>query len=657
MKFDLNDHKSFPKRQIHLDFHTQPNLMGVGSRFSKENFQKALIEGNVSSITVFARCYHGLCYYPTEKGLRHPGCDFDLTGAMVDAAHEIGVRAPIYINSGMAHIEAEAHPEWVSRKQNGEIDDVSYVGDEPNLRWPFMCLNHGGSYTKHLYEIIEEVCARYEQVDGLFLDICFGGGPCFCDDCKRGMAEMGLDPNELSSAKKYYIIKRVEFMKHVKSILDKYHEGASVFFNTGGADIRLTDFHPHSTHFEIEDLPTIGLGYDKMPLNATFFESTGKLYFGMTGKFHLEWGEFGGFKHKEALRYEAATMAVYGAGCSIGDHMLFDGEMDMDTYKNVGHAFRYYEKIEPYCFGKSLAKIGVCLSERDDDNFGLSNMLLEKHIDFAAVHNFDFDSFDTVIFPGGLVLDDEPLEKLKKYIQNGGKVLFAGDALIKDGKFQIDCGLTNPTYEKDGGDYIKASPKLEGELPESPFYAYYTAIHPENVDAEILAETLTPYCNHAYGKWGKVTNLPYEKDAKRYPALAKKGNVVYMAHPLPAIYKNYGCLFHRNYFLAALELLAPEQIVKIDFGAQGRCRMIKQEDENRYCINMTYAAPVKRGRAEIIEDIVPIYDIPISVKVPEKITSVTLPLKDKEIPFTYENGWVSFKLDKLQCHETLVLKY
>ena len=207
MKFDLNDHKSFPKRQIHLDFHTQPNLMGVGSRFSKENFQKALIEGNVSSITVFARCYHGLCYYPTEKGLRHPGCDFDLTGAMVDAAHEIGVRAPIYINSGMAHIEAESHPEWISRKQNGEIDDVSYLGDEPNLRWPFMCLNHGGSYTKHLYEIIEEVCARYSQVDGLFLDICFGGGPCFCDDCKRGMAEMGLDPNELSSAKKYYIIK------------------------------------------------------------------------------------------------------------------------------------------------------------------------------------------------------------------------------------------------------------------------------------------------------------------------------------------------------------------------------------------------------------------------------------------------------------------
>ena len=64
----------------------------------------------------------------------------------------------------------------------------------------------------------------------------------------------------------------------------------------------------------------------------------------MTGKFHLEWGEFGGFKCKEALKYEIATMAVYGAGCSIGDHLIWDGEMDMETYRNIGYAYRYLEK-------------------------------------------------------------------------------------------------------------------------------------------------------------------------------------------------------------------------------------------------------------------------------------------------------------------------
>ncbi|MBQ8551374.1 MAG: hypothetical protein IJ428_01015 [Clostridia bacterium] len=35
--------------------------------------------------------------------------------------------------------------------------------------------------------------------------------------------------------------------------------------------------------------------------------------------FHTSWGEFGGFKHPNALRYEAALSISQGAKCSIGD--------------------------------------------------------------------------------------------------------------------------------------------------------------------------------------------------------------------------------------------------------------------------------------------------------------------------------------------------
>lgn len=92
--------KKFPIRQVHLDFHTSPDIPGVGSRFDKEQFQAALKAGKLESITVFAKCHHSMCYYPTKVGTMHPGLDFDLTGAMVEAAHEIGVRAPIYITAG-----------------------------------------------------------------------------------------------------------------------------------------------------------------------------------------------------------------------------------------------------------------------------------------------------------------------------------------------------------------------------------------------------------------------------------------------------------------------------------------------------------------------------------------------------------------------------
>lgn len=40
---------------------------------------------------------------------------------------------------------------------------------------------------------------------------------------------------------------------------------------------------------------------------------TGMPLTGMSGKFHTAWGEFGGFKHPDALKYEAASMSSFGA--------------------------------------------------------------------------------------------------------------------------------------------------------------------------------------------------------------------------------------------------------------------------------------------------------------------------------------------------------
>ena len=46
-------------RQVHLDFHTCGEIPGVGSRFDKAQFQRALRLGHVDSITLFSKCHHG----------------------------------------------------------------------------------------------------------------------------------------------------------------------------------------------------------------------------------------------------------------------------------------------------------------------------------------------------------------------------------------------------------------------------------------------------------------------------------------------------------------------------------------------------------------------------------------------------------------------
>ena len=651
----------FPHRQVHLDFHTSPDIPGIGSRFDKKQFQSALIEGNVSSITVFAKCHHGYCYYDTAVGTKHPHLDFDLLGSMIEAAHEIGVRAPIYITSGWSDLDADEHPEWRARKMDGTyFNRESYTDGMPpeaprgNCSWRDLCLNDG-SYCEHIYALTEEICQKY-PVDGIFYDICFVNPYCACDECKARMAAEGLDPTSEKDAAFFYEKEHITFMKKCGELIRSYHPEATFFFNSGGADPYKTPFHPHMTHFEMEDLPTAWGGYNKMPLNALFFQQTGKPYMGMTGKFHLDWGEFGGFKSAEALRYEAAHMAVYGASCSIGDHLFPDGEMDMQTYRNIGEAFRYYEQLEPYIFGENTAKVGVYFSEVPDANQGISDILSEAQIDFALVHGA-FSEFDTVIFPAKCKISEARVSQLNEYIANGGKVLFCYDSLIKDNRFMIDAGVSDPVRPDDDCDYFHVLGDFGKDLPTSPFLAYTPAIRPTVTDGTVYAETLPLRFNRTYGHFCGHKNTPYDKDGATYPAIVKKGNVVYAAHSLGKIYHEYGSIYHKRCLLDALALLDPQLPLQTDLYAQGRCRMIHQPEENRYCINMTYAAPVRRGLAEIIEDILPIYDRPFTVSVSEKIREVYLPLRGESVPFEEKDGKVTFTLKKLQMHETVVLKY
>ena len=82
-------------RQIHLDFHTSPEIPGIGEAFNKQEWQEALKQGHVNSITCFGICHHGWNYNDTRVGKRHPHLKFDLLRAQFDASKDIDVNVPI----------------------------------------------------------------------------------------------------------------------------------------------------------------------------------------------------------------------------------------------------------------------------------------------------------------------------------------------------------------------------------------------------------------------------------------------------------------------------------------------------------------------------------------------------------------------------------
>ena len=105
-------------RQVHLDFHTSEKVPGIGEKFSKEQFQGALKAGHVNSITVFSKCHHGWAYHPSKANEMHPNLKFDLLKSEIEAAHEIGVKTPVYISAGLDEKMVRRHPEWLIRNKD-----------------------------------------------------------------------------------------------------------------------------------------------------------------------------------------------------------------------------------------------------------------------------------------------------------------------------------------------------------------------------------------------------------------------------------------------------------------------------------------------------------------------------------------------------------
>ena len=195
-----------------------------------------------------------------------------------------------------------------------------------------------------------------------------------------------------------------DHMKELRELVEKYHPNATVFFNSAthiaNKSIFKEALYEMNTHAELEDLPTTWGGYDKLPLEAKFHLGKGTPIVAMSGKFHKAWGEFGGFKHPDAIKYEAAAMISFGASCNFGDQLHPSGEMDFETYTNIGKAYEYVEKIEKYGPGGTpYSNLGIWLSLDHSADQGLVNMLLQLHKDFIVANENNLDKLDIILIP------------------------------------------------------------------------------------------------------------------------------------------------------------------------------------------------------------------------------------------------------------------
>lgn len=653
-------------RQVHLDFHTSEKIPGIGSKFSKEQFQSALKLGHVNSITVFSKCHHGWAYHPSEANEIHPGLDFDLLGAQIEAAHEIGVKTPVYLSAGLDEKMTRRHPEWLRRGKDDRIDWTAPGYHE-------FCMNT--PYLDYLIKQVEEVVRTYD-CDGIFLDI-VGVRMCWCQNCVRTLLDEGKDPYDDANVRELGERIYKNYTTKIREAVDRIKPGLPVFHNSGHIRRGRRDLADVDTHLELESLPTGGWGYDHFPLSAAYSRTLGKEFLGMTGKFHTTWGEFGGFKHPNALRYEEALCTASGAKCSIGDQMHPDGHMDEATYALIGAAYAEVEEREPWLDGvTSVADIAI-LSEEAISNYYATGTILHHggaDSDAGAVRvmlegKYLFDVIDTeesldkyklLILPDHVKLDKVLTDKIKAFTAKGGKVLATGQSglCIDEDKFALDFGCTYVGESAYRPVYFR--PQFELPCLGNTAYVIYNPAYDieANDDADVLIARENPYFNRTTFHFSSHQHTPNDKSVS-YPAATVGADGAYISAELFAEYAKKGSLIAKLLVMHVIdELLGDAKTLVTDLPAQGVVTLMDQTAEKRLVNHVLYASPIRRGSGiEIIEDIIPLYDINVSLNAGVEPKRVYLAPEGKDIPYTYENGVISYVIDKLDLHAMVVIDY
>ncbi len=642
------------KRQVHLDFHTNGTLP-VGNNFSKEQFRQALEVGHINSITVFSKCHHGWSYHPTDVNEMHPTLDFDLLGLQLEVCKEIGVNAPVYISAGFDEKEFVRHPEWHYIPSLNKTEAENYKNA---VHFHLLCFNT--SYLDFLCAQIEEVMLKYNPC-GIFLDI-VAPRICFCEKCLAGMKAAGLDCNNEEDLKKFSVSVLEKYLKATNAAVRKHSDTATIFHNSGHIPKGDYLYINSNTHLELESLPTGGWGYDHFPLSAAYTRTLKNTEFlGMTGKFHHSWGEFGGFKHPNALIYETALSVANTAGCSIGDQMHPSGEMNMATYSLIGKAYERIEKREPWLVGAvNVADIAVMSAEavsnderRHKADCGANRLLLEnKYLYNFVDETMDLTGYKLLILPDVEMTSDALVTKINDFVKSGGKVIASANSIVKNGKFVLDTGAEfiaenefNPTYLIPDYDTVNGKTQYVMRCNSYLFKA---------MDCKTPAFVQNPYFNRTAEHFCSHMHAPNNPD-ETYPAVAIKGNIAYIGWDIFTAYATHGHLCFKELFkFVADTMLGDNRSAFALLPDRAVLTLTRQETENRSIMHLLFAHTTVRGEhTEVIEDTVPLYNVPCKVKCNKKPSEICLVPEGKPLEFEYSDGYAHFVVPEVNIHQMM----
>jgi len=660
-----------PWRQVHLDFHTSEHVPEIGARFESERFAATLADSGVDSIVLFAKCHHGWSYYDSAVGARHPKLNFDLLDRQVAACTARGIETVIYVSVGWDERAARGHVDWRQVAPDGSFRCL--LGGHLDAAWKYLCL--GSPYLDSVTAQIGEVLRRYPQASGLWLDI-VKQEPCVCVHCQAGMDAAGLDWTNDADRDTYRARVLQHYFEASVAAARAVRDDVSIFHNTSmvpRGDRALFDYF---SHIEIESLPTGGWGYDHLPMAAKYAGTLPFDRMGVTGRFHIVWGELGGWKHPNALRYEACAMLTFGTKVCIGDHLDPSGALDTTSYAMMRPVFAEVAAKAPWGDGSAnVADVGLLSSvavrapggisrglRHAAEDEGALRVLNEGHVLFDVIDTAaDFSRYRALVLPDRVRLSPELAERLRAYHAGGGKLLLTGESgLAADGRgFALPVGADLVGAAPYNPVFIAPEGPLRTDWISDPFVIMAPTLSIRATEGRSLGAVHYPWFNRSPRHFNGHIHAAARPEPSGDACAVAHDGIVYLAQPVFSLYRELGAVAVKRYALGALALLLDTPTLAVDGLPAAGTATLRRLPDGRHVVHLLYATPALKGQTvlgpvEVIEDLPAVGPVTLRLRVPG-VTRATLVPEGVSLELAREGEVVVLRVPSFSCHQMIEL--
>ena len=309
---------------------------------------------------------------------------------------------------------------------------------------------------------------------------------------------------------------------------------------------------------------------------------------------------------------------------------------------------------------------------------GLENMFDQLGYQFDILDSQgDFSRYPLLILPDDIVVNEVLHKKLKEYLDQGGKMIATYESGLDESKTAMvlkETGVTllpNPNRTLDGElargkitksndyvDYIIPNEKIGIGLPMTEHVMYAKGTEVSAVEeAEELMKFTKPYFDRNFKHFCSHRQTPSSGQTGT-DAVVQLGQVIYFASPVFQIYNARAPKWCKVMVKDAVDRLLPEKCLKYTGPSTLFAALNEQKEAHRKVLHLLHYIPQKISQdIHTLEDVIPIYHIPVEILENRKVIAVRNVPEGKDLEFVQKDNRVSFRADEVNGYRVIEILY